>query len=56
MTPVAAYYLFLADEKRRAAENELRQPRPSRPSSPSLFARLRGVVAIRPQPSRRRAT
>lgn len=56
MTPVAAYYLFLADEQQRAAEKAFRQPRPSRPPRPSLIDRLRAAAAaVRQQPSRQRA-
>ena len=53
MTPVAAYYLFLAEENERAAKaNRFRPARQPRQSRPSLFDRLRAVAsALRTKPS-----
>ena len=39
MTPVAAYYLYLANENERTSARKVRVP------GPSLVARLRGMAA-----------
>lgn len=53
MTPVAAYYLYLAEEHERAAKANRRRPsRQPRPSRPALFDRLRAVASpLRTKPS-----
>jgi hypothetical protein len=55
MTPIAAYFIFTADEQQRAvaAAHEI-SPRRARPS---LFDRVRAVAAaMRPRPSLTRPT
>jgi hypothetical protein len=52
MTPVAAYYLFVAEENERAAAKAYRSPKPR----PSLLERLRAVArTLRTKPQVARA-
>jgi hypothetical protein len=49
MTPIAAYYLYIANEQAQAAANEYRVPRPS------LLDRVRTLVLRLKSPAARKS-